>query len=54
MIGQILDEPVSGRVLGSAVAAAYGALQGAKILRVHDVAETVQSLKVISAFESVN
>lgn len=54
MIGQILDKEVSERVLGSAVAAAYAALQGAKILRVHDVAETVQALKVINAFESVN
>ena len=51
MIGQILDKDVSERMLGSVVAATYAALKGAKILRVHDVDETVQAMKVIHAFE---
>lgn len=51
MIGQILDTNISDRMLGSVVAASYAALKGAKILRVHDVKETVSALKIINAFE---
>ena len=52
MIGQILDQEVPERLIGSVVAATYAALKGARILRVHDVEETVQAMKVISAFEN--
>lgn len=51
MIGQILDTDMGDRMLGSVVAASYAALKGAKILRVHDVKETVNALKIINAFE---
>ncbi len=50
MIGELLgDVPVDKRVIGSVAAASLAALKGAKILRVHDVAETVQALKVTMA-----
>ncbi|AKE51206.1 dihydropteroate synthase [Kangiella geojedonensis] len=52
MIGQILDQEIPERLVGSVVAATYAALKGAKILRVHDVKETVQAMKVISAFKN--
>jgi len=54
MIGQILDKEVDDRMLGSVVAASYAAIKGAKILRVHDVKETVEALKVVDAFEGNN
>lgn len=49
-IGHILgeDEP-SRRVAGSIGAAVYAALRGADIVRVHDVAQTAQALRVIAA-----
>ncbi|KUJ76031.1 dihydropteroate synthase [Thiomicrospira sp. XS5] len=50
MIGELLgDVPVNERLIGSVAAASLAALKGAKIIRVHDVAETVQALKVTMA-----
>ncbi len=47
MIGILGDEPAAPRrVPGSLAAAIWGAANGADILRVHDVAETVQALAV--------
>ncbi|RDX35849.1 dihydropteroate synthase [Kangiella sp. HD9-110m-PIT-SAG07] len=51
MIGQIIDQEIPERMVASVVAATYAALKGAKILRVHDVKETVQAMKVINTFE---
>ena len=49
-IGAILDQPEADqRVSGSVAAAAWGWFNGADILRVHDVAETRQALKVLTA-----
>jgi dihydropteroate synthase len=46
-IGQLSGEPVAARRLGGSLAAALFALtQGAAILRVHDVPETVQAVRV--------
>ncbi|MCX7219275.1 MAG: dihydropteroate synthase, partial [Burkholderiales bacterium] len=46
MIGEIVGRPVEQRLAGS-LAAALGAVnQGARLLRVHDVAETVDAIKV--------
>jgi dihydropteroate synthase len=42
------DQPAQ-RLPGSLVAAAWGALHGAAVLRVHDVADTVQALTVARA-----
>jgi dihydropteroate synthase len=46
MIGAITGRPVEARLAGSLAAALFAAAQGAQILRVHDVAETVDALKV--------
>lgn len=46
MIGQITGKPVAERMAGSIAAAMVAADRGADILRVHDVASTVDALKV--------
>ncbi|XXQ67257.1 dihydropteroate synthase [Neisseriaceae bacterium B1] len=54
MIGELLqrDEPTE-RVSGSVAAALFAAEQGAKIIRVHDVKETVDAFQVWSALKWV-
>ena len=51
MLGAITGRQVDQRVAASVAAALLGALKGAKILRVHDVAETRDALAVLSAIE---
>lgn len=51
MIGQLLNVPVSERLAGSLACATIAALQGAHIIRVHDVKETVQAVKVVTAMQ---
>ncbi|GAA3535464.1 dihydropteroate synthase [Zobellella aerophila] len=46
MIGQLLDREVSQRLAGSLAAALYAVSQGAQIIRVHDVKETADALRV--------
>lgn len=52
MIGSITGRPVDQRLAGSLAAALLAAIGGAKIIRVHDVAETVDALKVWQAAEN--
>lgn len=49
MIGLITGKPVEQRLAGSLAAALAATARGARILRVHDVAETVDALKVWQA-----
>jgi len=50
MIGQLLgDAPVDQRLQGSVAAAVIAAMKGASILRVHDVQETVDALRIVEA-----
>ncbi|MEJ2422910.1 MAG: dihydropteroate synthase [Candidatus Thiodiazotropha sp.] len=50
MIGALLgDRPVNGRLNGSLAAAVIAAMKGAAVVRVHDVAETVDALKIVAA-----
>jgi dihydropteroate synthase len=49
MIGQLLDIPVSERLAGSLACATLAAYAGAQIIRVHDVKETVQAVRVAAA-----
>ena len=49
MIGQLLQADVNQRLAGSLTAAMLSVQQGANILRVHDVKETVDMLKVMHA-----
>ncbi|MES9991025.1 MAG: dihydropteroate synthase [Candidatus Thiodiazotropha sp.] len=54
MIGAILgDVPVDDRLIGSVAAAVVAVIDGAAIIRVHDVKETVDALKVVSAVRSI-
>lgn len=53
MIGAVLDKPVDQRVIGSVAGALLSVQNGAKILRVHDVAETADALKIWQAMHEV-
>ncbi|WP_026014199.1 dihydropteroate synthase [Pseudomonas psychrophila] len=54
MIGQALNRPVGERLYGSLALAALAVTKGARILRVHDVAETVDVVRMIAAVESAD
>lgn len=47
MIGQLLNVPPQERLAGSLTCAVIAAMQGAHIIRVHDVKETVQAMQVV-------
>lgn len=51
MIGQLLNIPVNERLAASVACATIAALQGARIIRVHDVKETVQAVRVVTAMQ---
>ncbi len=53
-IGEITGRDIGSRMAGSVAAALAAAVRGAVILRVHDVAETVDALRVWQAIESDN
>ncbi|MBC3805866.1 dihydropteroate synthase [Undibacterium seohonense] len=53
MIGAITGKPVEHRMAGSLAAALAAMAQGARILRVHDVAETVDAIKVWHAANTI-
>lgn len=53
MIGSILgNAPMDERLIGSVAAAVVAVMKGAAIIRVHDVRETVDALKVVAAVGS--
>ena len=49
MIGNVINKPIDQRVAGSIAGALLAVQNGAKIVRVHDVAETADALKVWQA-----
>lgn len=49
MLGAVIDKPVEKRLAASVAAATLAATKGAKILRVHDVAETKDAVKIVTA-----
>lgn len=49
MIGALTGKPVDDRVHGSVALAVYAALEGASVIRVHDVGPTVEALRIIRA-----
>ena len=51
MIGNLLNRPVNERLAGSLATALIAAQNGAKIIRVHDVKETVDALKTLHAVQ---
>ncbi len=52
MIGQLLNVGPSQRLTGSLACAVIAAMQGAHILRVHDVKETEEAMRVVEATQS--
>ncbi len=50
-VGMLTGRPPQGRLAGSVAAALIAAMNGARILRVHDVAATADALKVLQAVE---
>ncbi|MGA9369574.1 MAG: dihydropteroate synthase [Steroidobacteraceae bacterium] len=51
MVGALTGRPPEERVQGSVALAVIAALNGARILRVHDVGATVDALKVVAAVQ---
>ena len=51
-VGQLTGRPAGERVYGSVALAVIAALNGARIVRVHDVAATVDALKVVTTVVS--
>jgi len=50
-IGKILNREVEERLIGSIAAAIFSVMNGARILRVHDVKETRDAIKIIEALK---
>ena len=50
-IGVVLGDPTVDRLQGSIAGALLAYMNGASLLRVHDVAETVQALRVVKAIQ---
>ena len=51
-IGHVLDAELSARVIGTVAANMMGLARGAAIIRVHDVAEHVEAVKIMTAVEA--
>ncbi len=49
MIGELTGAAVENRLPGSLAGACWAAMSGTEILRVHDVGETIQALRVVEA-----
>ncbi len=49
MIGDVLKAPPEDRLYGSMAAAVIAAMQGASVIRVHDVKETMDAIKIFKA-----
>lgn len=54
MIGDVLNVPPTERLYGSIAAAVISVMQGASVIRVHDVRETVDAVKVFNATRKHN
>ncbi len=52
MLGAVLDRPVEGRLAGGLAIAALAADAGASIIRVHDVAPTVDVVSMVAAVKA--
>lgn len=52
MIGKLLNREVDQRLAGSIAAATVSIMKGAKIIRVHDVKESVDAVKVVLALNA--
>ena len=50
-IGKLLGTPTGDRLPASLACAAWAAIEGARIVRVHDVADTVQAVRMAEALK---
>ena len=53
MIGKVLGADMDGRLIGTVSANVIGLAAGARVLRVHDVVEHVEAIKIFTAMEAV-
>lgn len=53
MIGNITGKPVSERTIGSIVAETIALINGADIIRAHDVVETIEMLKIFNYYNGI-
>ena len=51
MVGKLTGRPAGERLFGSLALAVFAALNGARIIRAHDVLATVDALRVVAALE---
>lgn len=49
MIGQLIQAPPGQRMIGSVACAVIAAMQGAQIIRAHDVKATVEAMQIVNA-----
>lgn len=49
MVDQLIEQPPAQRVSGSIACAVIAAMQGAQIIRVHDVRQTIEAMHVVEA-----
>jgi dihydropteroate synthase len=52
MIGEVTGRTVDQRLAGSVAATTFALASGAKIIRTHDVAATMDAIRVNSAYSS--
>jgi dihydropteroate synthase len=52
MIGKILDRPAGERLYGGLALAVMAMTKGARIVRTHDVAATVDAVKTVAAIQA--
>jgi dihydropteroate synthase len=52
-IGEILDRPVEKRLIGTVTANTLAVINGANIIRVHDVADAVEMVKIIDSVRRI-
>jgi dihydropteroate synthase len=52
-IGEILDRPVEKRLIGTITANTLAIINGANIIRVHDVGDAVEMVKIIESIRRI-
>ncbi len=53
-LGRLLDRPPDERLPGSLAVVAWAVMHGANVVRVHDVAETVDVIRIIEAVQNIS
>jgi dihydropteroate synthase len=53
MIGELLQRDVNQRLAGNIATATIAALAGVAIIRVHDVNETMDAIKIVNKLHSI-